>query len=433
MKKLSCLIILALLAGCKGKVQDSYFTPEKALSSFRAVEAICKKDSGKLWGRNLYGPIMFVDRTTRRITANQPDSEGILKLRDSVYTGLYPTEKVITNSGISFGGTLFGLAPLPSEEDNYRIITRAIHCLFHRYQQTIGINSENFNVPVMDEKQARIWMKLEWKALKKAINSENSEQLLAIRDALIFRGSNRESYPKYANMENQFEAYEGLATYTYIFLTAKSPEDIKSRLFEYLDRIYAYQSYSTSYGAIDGALYATLLHAKHFNFSTLNTDKIDLGKQVQEIYQVELPASCRDVAGSIAINYSIDEIYKEEEKRLDDIRKRIDEQVSGFTEKPVINLALESPYFDFEPEDVHYLDTLGTLYNRIRVSDNWGKLTVDKGGCLISNNYKNLRITARGLKVDKNHIQGEGWHLILNDSWEVREEYPDYYIRKMGL
>jgi hypothetical protein len=94
-------------------------------------------------------------------------------------------------------------------------------------------------------------------------------------------------------------------------------------------------------------------------------------------------------------------------------------------------LELESPYFDFEPEDVHFLDTLGTLYNTMRVSDNWGKLTVDKIGCLISNNYKFLRITAKGLKIDKNHIYGEGWQIILNDGWVIKESGQDYAVRKL--
>ncbi len=422
---------MGLLVACNGNVQETYLTPGKAQYYFKKVEEICNRDSGKLWGKNLFGPVMFVDRTSREIIANLPDREGLLKLKDGVYTGIYPREKIITNSADIYGGTLFGLAPLPVEEDDYTITTRAIHCLFHRFQQTIGINSENFNVTIMDEKEARIWVKLEWKALKKAISSENDEQLLAIRDALIFRGSNRESFPKYADMENRFETYEGLATFTFLFLTSQSPEEYKTRLFEYLDRIYSFQSYSRSYGRIHGALYATLLHNKGFDFSSITTDKIDLGKMVQELYHIELPQVCRDVAGSIALNYNLDDIYREEETRIEDIRKRINDQVSIFTEKPVVYMELESPYFDFEPEDVHYLDTLGTLYNSIRISDNWGKLSVDKGGCLVSNNYKNLRIPAKGIKIDKNHITGDGWHLILNDSWEIIEEFPNYLVRKV--
>ncbi len=432
MKKWILITVIGLLVACKGKVEETYLTPEKAQDYFRKVEEICNRDSGKLWGTNLYGPIMFVDRTSRKIIANQPDKEGLLRLKDGVYSGLYPREQIIGNAASIYGGTLFGLAPLPAEEDDYRITTRAIHCLFHRFQQTVGIGSESFNVPIMDEKEARIWIKLEWKALKKAISAENGDQPLAIRDALIFRGSNRESYPKYAGMENKFEMYEGLATFTFLYLYSQTPEEFKSRLFEYLDRVYSFQSYSRSYGFIHGALYATLLHNKGFNFAALTTDTIDLGRMVQDLYHIELPKVCRDVAGSISLNYGLDEVYKEEETRLQEIRNRINEKISVFTEKPVVFMELESPYFDFEPEDVQFLDTLGTLYNTIRVSDNWGKLTVDKGGCLLSNNYKNLRITAKGLKIDKSHISGDGWHLVLNDTWEIKEELPNYVVKKLS-
>ena len=137
------------------------------------------------------------------------------------------------------------------------------------------------------------------------------------------------------------------------------------------------------------------------------------------------------MAGSIALNYDIEEINKEEDKRLLDIKERLDNQVSVFTQKPVVFLELESPSFDFEPEDLQYLDTLGTLYHTIRVSDNWGKLTVDNTGCLISNNYKYLRITAKGIKIEKNHVTGEGWQIMMNDGWEIKNSNQDYYLRKL--
>ena len=250
MKTLLYLIILVLSFSCKKKIEETYLTPEKASAYFEKIEGLCNNDGGKLWGKNLYGPLMFVDRTSRKIIANQPDEKGLLKFKDGIYTGFYPGENIISTTAVEFGGTLFGLAPLPAEEDDYRIVTRAIHCLFHRFQQTMGINPYSYNAPNMDEKQARIWLKLEWKALEKAINSEGEDQARAIRDALIFRGSNRESFPKFAALENQFESYEGLATFTYTLLTAQSREEYKTRLFEYLGRIYSYQSYARSYGAI---------------------------------------------------------------------------------------------------------------------------------------------------------------------------------------
>jgi hypothetical protein len=284
----------------------------------------------------------------------------------------------------------------------------------------------------MDEKEARIWIKLEWKALRKAITSEGEDKMLAIRDALIFRGTNQNAFPKYIDEGNCFETYEGLATFTYTLLSTGSEEEFNRRLFQNLDRIYSFQSYSQSYGIIHGALYATLLYQKGFDFKKCHPDKMDLGNMVKDLYNIELPGICRDVAGSIAISYNIDDIYKEEEKRLLDIKEGLNKQISIFNEKPVVYLELESPYFDFEPEDVHSLDTLGTLYTSIRISDSWGKLTVNKYGCLISDNYKSIRITARGLKKDKNHhIYGEGWHMILNDNWELVEVDQNYLIRKI--
>ncbi|MCX6254587.1 MAG: hypothetical protein NTV31_08945 [Bacteroidia bacterium] len=431
MKKWIFFSLFLFLISCKGEKTDTYFTPEKASQYFKSIEAICNRDNGKLWGKNLYGPIMFVDRTSRRIVANQPDNEGLLKVKDDVYTGLYPKELLINNAPVKFGGTWFAMTPLPNEEDDYRIKTRAIHSLFHRFQETEGIVSAGFNSNNMDEKEARLWIKLEWKALRKALNSEGEERQLAIRDALVFRGSNRELYQKYACDENRFETFEGLATFTYTLLCTNSPEEFKSRLFENLDRIYLMQSYARSYGFIHGALYASLLYNNGFDIQKIHTDNFDLGNAVKELYNIELPVVCRDVAGSLALNYDIDAINKEEEQRLADIKESIHKQISIFTEKPVVFLELESPYFDFEPEDIHSLDTLGTLYNSMRVSDNWGKLTVDKGGCLVSSNFKYLRITAKGFKADKNRISGEGWHLILNEDWELVSVNQNYFVRKL--
>lgn len=431
MKNWLFLALLLLLFSCKEKNTSSYFTIEKASHYFNEIEQICNRDSGKLWGENLYGPIMFVDRTSRRIIANRPDKDGILKSKDGVYTGIYPKEQLISNAPVIFGGTQFAMTPLQEADDNYRIKSRAIHSLFHRFQENEGIASHMFNANNMDEKEARLWIKLEWKALRKAISTEGEESQLALRDALIFRGSNRELYHKYATEENKFETYEGLAAFTFTKLCSNTPEEYKTQLFDLLDFVYNMESFSRSYGGIHGALYATLLYKKGFDLKQIKTDNFDLGNAVKELYNIQLPIICRDVAGSLAVNYGIDGIIKEESKRDEQIKESILSQSNTFTQKPVVFLELESPYFDFEPEEIHSLDSLGTLYNSIRVSDNWGKLTVEKGGCLVSNNLKFLRVTAKSFKTDKNHISGDGWHLILNNDWELIPVEQNYFVRKL--
>lgn len=425
------IFLLLILSGCRDEKTDIYFTTEKAISYFREIEEICNKDNGAMWGKNLYGALMFVDRPSRRIFANMPDGEGLLKLKDGVYTGNYPRELIIDNVAVEFGGTLFGMAPLPPEEDSYRIKTRAVHGLFHSFQKMEGLEPGPIGTKKMDEKNSRLWLKLEWRALKNAINSTGDRRTQSIRDALIFRGARREMNPSEIAEENRFEFYEGLSTITYTLLCSNTPQEAKDRLNESFDRVYKFQSFSRTYGFIHGALYSFLAIEKGFQLNEIKSDTIDLALLVRNLYNIQLPEICRDVAGSLAMGYDVESIYREEEQRLKDIKERLHSRISVFTEKPVVYLDLESPYFDFEPEEIRTLDTLGTIYNSIRVSDNWGKLTVEKGGCLVSYNLKSIRITAKNFRESKNHYYGDGWHIILNPDWQFVKTEGNYFVKKM--
>lgn len=431
MRKWIYILVLIIPWGCSKKKTEIYFTPEKANFYFSQVGKFCDRDGGKLWGKNLYGPLMFVDRPSRRIFANKPDAEGILKLKDGVYTGSFPRENVLDNAGFVFGGTLFGTAPLPPAEDTFRITTRAVHGLFHAFRKNSGIKPSGTYIRLMDEKNSRLWLKLEWRALRNALISSGEDREQLIRDALVFRGARREQFPDEVKEENNFECWEGLTTFTYLYICSPSLMETRKNLIDMLDRTYTFQSYSRSYGFIHGALYAYLAYEKGYDFKALNNDSTDLGILVKNLYDIKLPGICRDVAGSLALNYDLENIYKEEDKRLSDIKEGRRRQISAFTEKPVVYLELESPYFDFEPEEIRSLDTLGTIYNSIRVSDNWGKLTVEKGGCLVSFDLKSMRITAKNLSESKNHVYGDGWHLILNDDWQIIRMNENYFIRKL--
>jgi hypothetical protein len=320
---------------------------------------------------------------------------------------------------IEFGGVRYAMVPLLETEDRYRMLTRTVHSLFHCYQERHGLKPSTFSTRHLNDRNARLYLKLEWKALTYAISSSGETRNQAIRDALVFRGARRELFPEAITDENRFENYEGLATFTYIKLCNPGPEEMRKRILEYLDRIYQNNSYAWGYGFVHGALYASLLNDKDFDFKQIQQSDFDLGKAVLEAYNVTLPVVCRDVAGSLAMNYDIQAIRVEESEREEMINENTRRIVTTFNEKPVVIIIMESPNFSFEPEDINFLDTLGTLYERLRVSDNWGRLAVDEGGALLANDLHTLRVTAKDIVVDKNHISGAGWHLVLNDGWHT--------------
>jgi len=428
-RTLLIIIIVTFVCSCKEEVGNSYMTPEKATYYFSAIEEISNADGGSLWGQTLAGPVMFVDRQSRKIIANVPDKQNLLKLKDGVYTGIYPKEKLVDIISVEYGGTLFAMVRLPDQEDDYRIKALTIHSLVHCMQVKKGISPPRFNNRHMNEKNARMWLKLEWKALKSALAAEGEERLTAVRDALIFRGARHEAYPEFISDETRFENYEGLPTFSYTLLCTQSREEQKQKLLDGID-FYYNLSYGSNYGFIHGALYGYLLYDKGFLLSEIKSDSVDLGALTAVAYDITMPEILRDVAGSIAINYDLEVIEQEEAERVARIKEASQKRLSAYTEKPVVFFDLESPSFGFEPGDLNSLDTLGTIYTSLRVSDNWGKLVVEKSGCLVSYNLKEIRVPAKSVKISKAHISGEGWDLYLTDSWELIKVDENYRLRR---
>src|SRR5213595_2690755 len=102
-----------------------------------------------------------------------------------------------------------------------------LHGLFHRIQAELGFTASNGFNEHLDTLEGRVWIRLEWRALRRVLQSSGSDRAEAIADALAFRRERRRLFPGAADNEWRDEIREGLASYTGIAAWANSPADAK--------------------------------------------------------------------------------------------------------------------------------------------------------------------------------------------------------------
>src|SRR4029434_2767105 len=178
----------------------------------------CERDAGRLWGVSLCGPMVIGDPSTGTRATSQPEPEGPL-----------PRFSSFADGPVTWGGVrwfYFPLSMLASTDADARQ-QNMLHGLFHRIQPELAFwqgNSDGFNEH-LDTLEGRVWMQLEWRALRRALESTGSDRAEAIADALAFRRERRRRFPGAAENERRDEIREGLASYTGIAAWANSAAD----------------------------------------------------------------------------------------------------------------------------------------------------------------------------------------------------------------
>ena len=194
------LVLLGAAAAAYAQVQ-----PQLAERYFKEAATLCERDAGRLWGVSLCGPLVIVDQASGTRATSQPEPAG-------------PTPRFsgFADGPVARGGVRwfsFPLSFLP-EKDAATRQPVMLHGMFHRVQPELGlITDDGFNEH-LDTLEGRVWMQLEWRALRRAIESSGNDRAGAIADALAFRRERRARFPGAAVGERREEIREGLASYT---------------------------------------------------------------------------------------------------------------------------------------------------------------------------------------------------------------------------
>src|SRR4029453_8836289 len=181
---LNTLFLLASLG--TAAPADAQVQPQLAERYFKEATALCKRDAGRLWGVSLCGPMVIVDQATGTRATSQPEPQGPP-----------PRFSGFADGPVSWGGLRWFSFPLSMLPENDAAVRQQVmlHGLFHRIQPELGLITEDGFNEHLDSLAGRVWMRLEWRALRRAVESSGSNPGEAIADALAFRRERRARFP----------------------------------------------------------------------------------------------------------------------------------------------------------------------------------------------------------------------------------------------
>ena len=386
---------------------------------FQEARWASEDDAGALWGKPLYGPMLFANPATREVVANQADSEGHLQARDGVWVGKLPPEVGIANTAFSWAGVRWTMVMWPLIGAPANRMDLVMHECFHRIQKDLGL-------PAPDQPQAnahldtrlgRVWLRLEWLALGEALLArEDAQERAAIEDALRFRAWRRKLFPEAAPQEDRMEVHEGLAEYTGVRRMGLGPLSRHNYLSGRLRTAIATRpSLPMSFAYESGPAYGLLLDAANQPWQSEVTPSGSLSALLAKRHNLVLLDPREDDVMARAKRYGGDTVFQEEAQRE---RVRAEREAAyrrTLVQGPVLELPLRESNYTFNPNEVFQLGADGVVFPHSYLVDAWGVLEVEQGLRLNAPRDRAFIIAP----LDPGKAAGLGWTLTLNPGWKL--------------
>ena len=418
-------IVLAfanLLAFFTCSVAQSYTIDTKlAAQYFRQLKQTSDRDGGKTWGLSLYGPIMFVDPSSRSIVANQADLEHKLMAQDDVFVGKLPNELSPANTAIDWAGVHWTMVMWPVSDFRQARERLLLHECFHRLQKKLGLPARDAVNAHLDTLNGRIWIQMEWRALERALRQTGPARKAALADALLFRAYRRLLFPESAGNENALEVNEGLSEYTGLKLSSADLPETAVRANFILRQARNNPTFTRSFAYVSGPAYGALLDLSGRPWRVSLKQSADLGMLLQQRYGIKISVS--EAAARAAMSrYEGDEIVNIETQQEHKRKQQIADAKKKFLDGPVLILSLTPDVnYSYDPNNVVGIDASSTVYPTMRLVDAWGILTVTNGALLerdASGHVVRARVPAPA-DLSARPLKGDGWSLELTNGWKI--------------
>jgi hypothetical protein len=392
-----------------------------AVQYFHEMRAADSLDRRALWGRTIYGPTLFVDPVSGSIVANAGDRDGVLTREGSLWTGKLPESIPPANTATTLGGTRFTMVMWPLPENRYSRMRLLMHESFHRIQDSLGLPSGNPSNAHMATAGARIWTRLEWRALTEALLREDEARRRAVQDALAIRAMRHKLAASAAEEERQLELNEGLAEYSGFMLSGLPQAVIADRIAVQLGQYEPQESFVRSFAYATGPAYARLLDAANPGWRRKLKSTSSLPMMLADAYRIT--PTIADSAAVVA-RYGARRMISDETAREERRIAREAEIHSKFIGGPTLTLSVGNSFsFSFDPNGVTILSGIGSVYQASRITDEWGSLDVTRGGVLMLRNAQGhiTGVVVPAPVIAGDSITGDGWKLTPASGWRPQE------------
>jgi hypothetical protein len=286
------------------------------------LQAMCDADRGRLWGRSVCGPLVFVERNTR---------EAVQLADGNVTQTQVPDSIGIANTSVDWDGRRWTMViwPLPQSTIARRVLLG--HESFHRVQQKLGLPATGPTNAHLDTAQGRYWMRMEWRALARALATGSATRSdAAVADALTFRARRFALAKHAAEEERLLMMNEGLAEHTGFALAIPYVRERIPSLVKKLAEAEQSETFARSFADTSGPAWGALLDMRDARWTRRAKANVDLAELLQSIRPAFVTGAVR------TSEYGGEAVLAEEEARAERKRALLAKLEATFVDGPVL-------------------------------------------------------------------------------------------------